>query len=218
MHAVKLKKQITQGLPMIKKLVKYGNSHALVLDRSILALLDISEGSVVKLRIEGDALIVRAEKNVKPTDVLMAEVDSIDEQYNASGLPSTPIKEFFKKNTQELCDKIKNDPNSNELLKEWLPGAEKSKKYQEAMSKIFQKHQDAFVALTTQEFQQEYLELNNKYKNGMSLEEYSKEFLALRYKHAPGMALIDKEMQDVRKALGFPNELCSPFENSESIK
>lgn len=44
---------------MIKKLVRYGNSQAIVLDRAILELLGIEEGGQVKLSVEGSTLIVK---------------------------------------------------------------------------------------------------------------------------------------------------------------
>jgi len=45
---------------MLKKLVKYGNSNALVLDKAILELLDIAEGSLVKIKTDGKAIIITA--------------------------------------------------------------------------------------------------------------------------------------------------------------
>lgn len=45
---------------MLKKLVKYGNSNALVLDKAILELLEIAEGSVVKIKTDGKAIIITA--------------------------------------------------------------------------------------------------------------------------------------------------------------
>lgn len=43
---------------MLKKLVKYGNSNALVLDKALLELLNITEGSVVKIKTDGTSLII----------------------------------------------------------------------------------------------------------------------------------------------------------------
>jgi antitoxin component of MazEF toxin-antitoxin module len=43
---------------MLKKLVRYGNSNALVLDKAILELLNISEGSVVKISTDGRSIIL----------------------------------------------------------------------------------------------------------------------------------------------------------------
>ena len=79
---------------MLKKLVKYGNSNALVLDRSILALLNIGEGSVLKLRIEGDALIIKAAETVKATDSLMLEVENIHNRIRSIGASTGPIMDM----------------------------------------------------------------------------------------------------------------------------
>ena len=53
---------------MLKKLVKYGNSNALVLDKTILALLDLEEGSLVKMTIQGNQLMITAAKDVDVKD------------------------------------------------------------------------------------------------------------------------------------------------------
>lgn len=45
---------------MLKKLVKYGNSNALVLDKAIMELLEISEGDTVKLAINNNTLTVKS--------------------------------------------------------------------------------------------------------------------------------------------------------------
>lgn len=49
---------------MLKKLVKYGNSNALVLDKPILELLGIEEGSIVRLKTDGTSLIITPQ--IKP--------------------------------------------------------------------------------------------------------------------------------------------------------
>ncbi len=43
---------------MLKKLVKYGNSNALVLDKPILELLEIEEGSLVRIKTDGKSIII----------------------------------------------------------------------------------------------------------------------------------------------------------------
>jgi len=43
---------------VLKKLVRYGNSNALVLDKAILELLNIEEGSVVKISTDGRSIIL----------------------------------------------------------------------------------------------------------------------------------------------------------------
>ena len=55
---------------MNKKLVKYGNSYALVLNRSILELLDIDENDPVKLKIEGDTLLIKKSASLMTGKIL----------------------------------------------------------------------------------------------------------------------------------------------------
>ncbi len=43
---------------MLKKLVKYGNSNAIILDKAILELLEIEEGSIIKVKTDGTSLII----------------------------------------------------------------------------------------------------------------------------------------------------------------
>lgn len=191
---------------MLKKLVKYGNSHALILDRSILALLDINEGAVVRLRIEGDTLIMRAEKNIKPTDVLISEMESLDEQISSVRAGSSPMMEIAKKNMEDFCKRADSDPNSMKLLQEWVPGTEKFQKLQEAYQKIMQKYQEEMKPLSSQEYHKEAQSLNGKYKKNRNSTEFYQELLALRLKFSPGLAKMDKEMQEVTQALGYPQQ------------
>jgi antitoxin MazE len=50
---------------MIKKLSKHGNSLALVIDRSILDLLGIDEGTALEMSTDGAALIVSPVRDKK---------------------------------------------------------------------------------------------------------------------------------------------------------
>lgn len=49
---------------MLKKLVKYGNSNALVIDKAILELLNIEEGSVVKIKTDGKDIIISPQEKI----------------------------------------------------------------------------------------------------------------------------------------------------------
>ena len=53
---------------MLKKLVKYGNSNALILDKTILALLGLEEGAPVKMTIHGNQLVITSAKDVDVQD------------------------------------------------------------------------------------------------------------------------------------------------------
>ena len=61
---------------MLKKLIKYGNSYALVLNKSVLELLNIEGEDAVKLRVEGETLIIRGEKSTSELENLMLDTDS----------------------------------------------------------------------------------------------------------------------------------------------
>ncbi len=204
---------------MLKKLVKYGNSNALILDRSILALLGISEGSIIKLRVEGDTLIIKGEKNIRPTEALMSEIETIDEQMTSMSPATAPLMEIVRKNTVDLCNKIEGDAPSMELLEEWLPGTEKYLKLQEAFEKNMKKYQKAMEPLYSREFQQEIENLNAKYKVDKGLvrikdvnsDAYRKELFALRLKFCPEIEKMDKEMLETCKAHGYPEQLCNLY-------
>ena len=43
---------------MIKKLTKHGNSHALIIDKPILKLLNIKDNTKLEIRIEDNSLII----------------------------------------------------------------------------------------------------------------------------------------------------------------
>lgn len=195
---------------MLKKLVKYGNSHALILDRSIMALLEIEEGAVVKLRIEGNALIVRAEKNIQPTDALMTEMESMEERTMLHGSTQNPVMDRFRQSTQAYCKKIEKEPGTMQLLKEWAPGTENYQKLQEAYGVILKKYQEEMKPLSSPEFKKQTQKLAKKYQSDESSQDYYRELQALRLKFSPGLAKMDEEMQAVSEALGYPLELADP--------
>ena len=59
-----------RGRLMLKKLVKYGNSNALVLDKAILELLEIAEGSLVKIKTDGKAIIITAHQSLAAQETI----------------------------------------------------------------------------------------------------------------------------------------------------
>lgn len=80
---------IIKGSDMLKKLAKYGNSSALVLDKAILELLGIEEGSVVKIKTDGVSIIIT------PHDKPASE--KISEPYTAEHAQTEAmVKQFFK--------------------------------------------------------------------------------------------------------------------------
>ena len=87
---------------MLKKLVKYGNSNALVLDKAIMELLNMSEGAVVKLKTDGVSLIITPHQEtntlpaVQPVQETMTSQDALLEAVAKKTLDEfidlTPVK------------------------------------------------------------------------------------------------------------------------------
>lgn len=75
---------------MLKKLVKYGNSNALVLDKAILELLNIAEGSVLKISTDGKAITLTPEH--------VYESQKVSETYTSdNALRDISLKETAKR-------------------------------------------------------------------------------------------------------------------------
>ncbi len=193
---------------MLKKLVKHGNSSALILDRSILALLDINENAVLKLRIEGDSLIVKAAEAVKPTDSLMTEIEAL----HATTTPTAASKAIVEANEErvrEWCKKTEQDPAAMDALKEWEPGSENARELQEAYGEIMQKYQAELAALGSEDFQRDVETLAKQFDGDTTSKGFCDEFLVLRLKHAPKLAEMDKEMKETASAMGMPSWMCT---------
>jgi len=54
---------------MLKKLIKYAYSNALVLDRAILELLNIEEGSMIKIKTDGKSIIITPHVQSNPEKI-----------------------------------------------------------------------------------------------------------------------------------------------------
>lgn len=64
---------------MQKKLVKYGNSHAVVIDKPILNMLHIDENTPLSINTDGDVLIIapqRSKKRQKQIDDMARKIAS----------------------------------------------------------------------------------------------------------------------------------------------
>jgi antitoxin component of MazEF toxin-antitoxin module len=101
---------------MLKKLVKYGNSNALVLDKTILALLDLEEGSLVKMTIQGNQLMITAAKDVDVKDKFKLDIlstfdsKSEDEKDQGWALLNKTLQEIsFGDLTLDQYEKQKSD-------------------------------------------------------------------------------------------------------------
>ena len=189
---------------MLKKLVKYGNSNAIVLDRSILALLDIEENSVVRLRVEGETLLIKAEKAVKPTEEMVLEVENIHQRMSSGGKES-PFMGTSEAAVRDWAKEREGDPRVQSEVKKWAPGTKNGKRLQEAFGKIMVKYQEETKSFATPEFQKEMMEINEKHGGGVSKEKTA-ELLKLRLKYSPNIEKMDDEMKEACIKLGYPQE------------
>ncbi len=66
---------------MIKKLIKHGNSAALVLDKPILDLLDISIDTPVEITTDGKNLILSPQKDASGEKDIIDSLKKINQKY-----------------------------------------------------------------------------------------------------------------------------------------
>ncbi len=97
---------------MLKKLVRYGNSNALVLDKAILELLNIAEGSVVKISTDGKSIILTPHQEVVDQRV-NETVTSTDALHLVGIRGSIAYYKDFDSATQKALEKEISDILSN---------------------------------------------------------------------------------------------------------
>ncbi len=151
---------------MLKKLVKYGNSNALILDKAILELLNIEEGSTIKLKTDGRSIII--------TPHTKATSEKVNETFthNQANIEAA-VKESLKKHT-----------NINEDVR---------KKLERKLQDLIKKHQELHVQLTQNpDFFEEVTQMKNKIDT--SSPEYVEAYKALRTKYSPELVKIEEEI------------------------
>ena len=91
---------------MLKKLMKYGNSHAILLNKSILDLLGLSGGDSVKLTIQGDTLLIKKAESISELDRL--EFAS-EESKQKKALDEQTSMERMQKSVEETVQDVLNN-------------------------------------------------------------------------------------------------------------
>src|SRR5438445_13238172 len=127
---------------MLKKLVKYGNSNALILDRAILELLNISEGAVVKLHTDGKSLVITPHEPAEAKDVWMEGMERLELLKNSRVAQ-------MKQNAEDLK---KTDPKKHQQMEELMPGTEKGAQLQQAIKIIMDKYKNDMTLLTAEPY------------------------------------------------------------------
>jgi antitoxin MazE len=68
---------------MTKTLIRHGNSLALVIDKPILEMLDISADTPLEVTTNGDALLISPVRDKQRQKKLRASLDKINRQYGS---------------------------------------------------------------------------------------------------------------------------------------
>ena len=151
---------------MLKKLVKYGNSNALVLDRAILELLNIEEGSIIKMTTDGKSIIITPQAKVT--------VEKVHETFTHN---QANMEAFVKEEFKAL--KAIDSNEKERLEKEWLS--------------LIQKYQDLSIqAGQSPLFVEQMTQLAQQLDT--SSPEYIQAYTALRYKFSPELLEIETAM------------------------
>jgi len=153
---------------MLKKLVKYGNSNALVLDKAILELLGIEEGSTIKIKTDGVSIILTPHEKVASDKV---------------HVPLTHQQAYIDASIKEAFKKYKGiDVAEQEKLEDQLQG-------------FIQKHQDlSLQLLQNPDFYTEVSQLAKQID--ASSPEYMEAYKALRNKFSsPELISVENEIK-----------------------
>ena len=194
---------------MLKKLMKHGNSHALLLNKSILDLLGLSGGDSVKLTIQGDTLLVKKADHVSESHKLEFDFEAQKhERYIAEEQASKAMQDKMQQvlgqkekwgSVDEIYDEFEKQVGGMETVEEGM------KEKFLARIKYYKKHISkmpiAMEEMTSNEaYMAEMIELGNK-RSSMNDEEFKNAALEMRYRHYPelrafDLALIEKSEEE----------------------
>lgn len=153
---------------MLKKLVKYGNSHALVIDKALLELLNIAEGSVVKIKTDGVSLIITPHTPVTQETVVQ---------------PFAP--------QEYMSNALLNHQ------KTWTKNPEEGQLYMRALMDVMSRYAEPMQKMKSPAFQKALEELDQKFGGNRLNPKYGKAFVTLRNKHIPEFAEMEKEVKEL---------------------
>lgn len=177
---------------MLKKLVKYGNSTALILDRAILELLNMGEGSTVKLTTDGKSLIITP----------------APETEKVAPVASTGMEALINVGREKQAA-LEADPVKKKLADEWAPGTEKFTQLMEILAPVTAKYMKEMHKLGSKEFLADVDTLAAQHHGDKTSEEFIKEYKTLRDKYVPNYREMMKEMRETYEKAGYPAELLA---------
>ncbi len=83
---------------MIKKLSKYGNSFAILIDKPILELLNINEGTALKIITDGNRIIIEPQRPAANDKAMISEDEKLQEIYQKLVKKYAPALKKLAKN------------------------------------------------------------------------------------------------------------------------
>ncbi len=171
---------------MLKKLVKYGNSNALVLDKALLELLNISEGSVVKIKTDGTSLIITPQKSEVEQNILTPTIT-----------PEDTLRQALKQAQQNMAQHYNNP-----------------EEYMSEARKLFARYDGTIKKFNSPEYKEAVLEIGRRFKGNSLDPEYGKALEKLGYEYAPELVQMDQEMQVLTKKYATQELKKSPQSDS----
>lgn len=166
---------------MLKKLVKYGNSTTLVIDKAILELLNMDESSIVKLHTDGKSLIITPVVNVQKDTI-----SSTTEETIRSGMESA--RSIMDQDVHNMSAEMKAKAANPEMQKELKAHFERHMQAGKDLAKAMESNEEYAQALKV---------LEQKFNPKTHPKEYMEEFTQLRTKHFPAFAQMDKELKAI---------------------
>lgn len=162
---------------MLKKIVKYGNSSALVLDKALLELLNMEEGSVVKIKTDGISLIIT------PQYALAQQTIST----------TLTMEETLKDATKTALAQSFGDP-------------EKAHAYQAALKEVSDRYATIIKnKMASPEIRQTIETVQKRFSNDQTNPEYAKELKKIQQKYIPELEQMNQEMDALIKKYAITN-------------
>ena len=194
---------------MLKKIVKYGNSNALVLDKALLELLNMTEGSIVKIKTDGVSLIITPQANlakeslsptITPEDAFRDALQKSLEQ--SFGDPQKA--RAYRDELEEICSHEKKLPEMqkavNAFVKKYSPEAAQNldtNALMEEFAKVHAKYGYLAPALNALNENQEYLHELMLLTEEANSAEYLQARTKLIEKYLPEWAAYQEELKRV---------------------
>ena len=174
---------------MIKKLVRYGNSNALVIDRAILELLNIGEGSMVKMSTDGKSLIITPETTASTA----LSTNDIADQMGMT------MADRLKKTMEPFLSQAANNPEQMQATMELYSNPEVMKEKMAAIKIILRKYAADQAKMMTPEALDAIAAIQEKHKDNMNSPAYVQEMTDLTYQIAPNLKNMHAEIDELNK-------------------